>query len=501
MKYSINEKVTVRIFSFDETEVDLNASLIITENYETIVKIYDVPFDVLNRGNQKTVKCTRIVSSSGEYITMIDGDIYSSSWNLKNQETFEASIRSTVVFIGDSHLMSDEKFCHFDIDVTDGVELIGLCPYDVNKNYIDLTMLPNAKEVNIPVGIHQIHAETTIGKWTFYVLPIFQFSKDSLTFKFDPRIHFKSNKPLDYGDFRRVFEKFTGFLEILCGELVTINKLSIHNGDYDGDFQEWELIGFTNYPKSKLRMLEGNGVDTTGFLRCSIFKISDFEDISKAMNTWFEMFDKIPLAHGAYQRILLDEDMRLLTVNKFLSAMQLVEGYSSLDSNDDKDIKEFKSHKKAILNMYSLSDSDVEFIKKYCSYSGITFLNRLQTFTFEAVSKLNCQLSDDKFLKEHDLLITSIKKDRDTYTHSSTLSSPKLDESVLFRVASLYKYFYRINVLSRVGISNEVLLRRLSLNYSFVFYVKSLFDITMDSKSKEISVSDFDKKMWNFSMR
>ena len=72
-----------------------------------------------------------------------------------------------------------------------------------------------------------------------------------------------------------------------------------------------------------------------GVLRLShLFKVSDFSDSTAALNKWFSFYldskkNSLILAHNAYGRILMDEDLQILSENRFLAAMQLIEGYCS----------------------------------------------------------------------------------------------------------------------------------------------------------------------------
>lgn len=48
-----------------------------------------------------------------------------------------------------------------------------------------------------------------------------------------------------------------------------------------------DYIGICNFPKDKLKSLDNSGIDTTSYKRVSVFKLSDFPDLEKAMNYWF----------------------------------------------------------------------------------------------------------------------------------------------------------------------------------------------------------------------
>ena len=103
----------------------------------------------------------------------------------------------------------------------------------------------------------------------------------------------------------------------------------------------YSKVLFFHFKKEKLNVLNSSGIDATGFKRVSVFKLSDFNDLEKAMNFWFEHYDKLLNAQKAYDRILLDEELKIATAGKFLAAMQLVEGYAQAFADEEQEIKIF----------------------------------------------------------------------------------------------------------------------------------------------------------------
>ena len=89
-------------------------------------------------------------------------------------------------------------------------------------------------------------------------------------------------------------------------------------------------------------------MDSISFKRSSLYKITDFQNLEQAMKYWFSNYRKIYNAQQAYGRILLDEDVKIVTINKFLAAMQLIEGYTQAYTDEEKEIKEFEEKKKRI---------------------------------------------------------------------------------------------------------------------------------------------------------
>jgi len=105
-------------------------------------------------------------------------------------------------------------------------------------------------------------------------------------------------------------------------------------------------------------------------------------------------------------------------------------------------------------------------------------------------------------LRKIDKTLGNIKNARDIFTHSSSEETYGLDSIELFDIAVLYKYLYRINVLLKLGIEKEILIKRLSHCRTFTFYLERYFNTELMSiDDKYLLPSDYDSKMWLFSNR
>ena len=113
--------------------------------------------------------------------------------------------------------------------------------------------------------------------------PMYRQSKDSFTIGFSHRIQFKPVKALKIMEIRETLLKLTSFFALLCEETVTINKLSVKKTT-DSEDDLMDFIGICNFTKKKLNVLDNSGIDATCFKRMSVFKLSDFDDLEKAMN-------------------------------------------------------------------------------------------------------------------------------------------------------------------------------------------------------------------------
>lgn len=105
-----------------------------------------------------------------------------------------------------------------------------------------------------------------------------------------------------------------------------------------------------------LSTLDNSGMDTNNFKSISIFKITDFPDLKEVLNYWVEHYEALYNAQQAYSRILLDENVKIITVNKYLAAMQLIEGYSQAYEDEKEAMKDFKKRKEEIIA--KLQDED-----------------------------------------------------------------------------------------------------------------------------------------------
>jgi len=500
----IGVNYSVKIISIDGADIDLNAMLCINEKHEVTVEIYSLPMEQMKDiYNSYFIKHVVAETTEKKYITIFDSHIIDTSSNaMQEQREFSITIKSSRAIIGSSAITPNETFRSFIIKVTDGCELIGICPYDIKPEDIDI--FGQKTEFKIPIDYNEICAETTLGKWQFIVYATKEFSKDKLSLGFEHQIYFDSNTPITYIEFRKIFDKIASFFEILCGELVTVNELRLYDGEDIDDlskFREFRCIGYANYPLENLRWLNKAKNDSVGYLRGAIFKVTDFSDIPKALNDWFIIHEKTPLATGAYQRILLDEDVEIITENRFLAAMQLIEGYTAEYSDYQVEIKEFNARKNK-LKESAADEDDKDFIDKYCTYSGETFRKMLKSFTCEGLVDIQLYHSKQMFLYKIDKILGKIKKARDIYTHSSSEVESELDAIELSDIAVLYKYIYRINILLRLGVKQDLLIKRLKHCRSFIYYLEKYFETELvNTVDSYLAPSDFDSKMWFFSDR
>ena len=360
-----------RVCFLDDVEVDFRAEIQFNEYSQGVITIYDVTREILISTKKGEYDSAVILLDNKEYISVFDLYVKEGTGSTKivnGEPVFsegEMVIISSAILKGKKYFRKEDTFNQLEIEITDGVELIGICPYDFNSNYFDLIMW---KDINIPVRQSTISVNTIIGETEFSVFPKYEYCKDLFSIGFEHRIIFKPIRGLKVMEIREALNKMSSFFSLLCGETITINKLSIAE-NVEIKTELIEFIGIGNIVKEKLEIFDSLGLDSTGFKRSAVFKLSDFPDLEKAMNYWFEHYDAFHNAQNAYERILLDEELKVITVNKYLAAMQLIEGYAQTYADEAEEVRAFEEHKEKIL--FKLTEKeDIELVEKGLGFLG-----------------------------------------------------------------------------------------------------------------------------------
>lgn len=198
----------------------------------------------------------------------------------------------------------------------------------------------------------------------------------------------------------------------MAGESVTINVLYCVDCD-----KLVEVMGTCNFPKEKLNILKNDTIDYTSFKRSFLYKITDFQNLEQALRYWFSNYEKIYNVQQAYGRILLDEEVKIVTTNKYLAAMQLIEGYTQAYADEEKEIKEFEEKKNDLISKLE-SKEEKELVEKALGYSGISFRKAVRDYLHKCYNLFE-KISKNKFVEKKEKLIDDIVHDRNYYTHFS----------------------------------------------------------------------------------
>lgn len=298
---------------------------------------------------------------------------------------------------------------------------------------------------------------------------------------------------IEVAQFRDKLKTITDFFSIMCGEQVTINKLDIVEEEKQ-KFNLFAYKGYCNFPRWRLNTLDNSGTHTNNIKRISTFKLTDFQDLEAALNYWFEHYEALYNAQQAYSRILLDEDMKIVTVNKFLAAMQLIEGYSQAYVDEKQAGKDFEKRKKEIIAKLQ-EQKDKDFVETGLAMPGITFRKACINFYWKGVSIFNT-ISEETFKDQYEKsFISKVVNDRNFYTHSSRRIKPKLHFDELMDIAIITKGLYRCLILESMGMSKEIIRNRFYHNRTMEAKLDRVFNIQIKA---ERQLSKFDSGMWHF---
>lgn len=485
-----------RVCFLNNAKMDYRAEIYFNEYHQGIITIYGVTREDFIIAKSGEYKSMIILLENKEYISAFDLYLKEMTCETKIVDEVPEFDGGKIVVISSTILkgkncFGDEDTCkELTAEITDGCELIGVCPYNLNKSYMDIIEYEN---IEIPIQISPIHISTLIGEFWMNVFPAYRQSKDSFAIGFSHKIQFKPIKALKITEIRETLAKLTSFFTLLCGENVTINKLSVMKTT-DSEDDLMDFIGICNFTKEKLNALNNSGIDTTGFKRIYVFKLSDFDDLEKAMNYWFEHYDKLLNAQKAYERILLDEELKIATAGKFLAAMQLVEGYAQAFVDEEQEIKDFENRKQKIIAMLT-EEEDIELVENGLGFSGISFRKALKEYLYKGANCLN-EMTKTAFFNKHNGLIDRIVNDRNFYTHSSNRTTPQMLFDEMLNVTSVCKEIYRILIFNEMGIPHSLLVQRFFHSRKSVAVFSNILGIKLYAEG---NLPKYDSAMWHFS--
>ena len=479
------QEIHYEITEGNELIVDNRAEIHINKFYQGSITLYKVSRDIVNLVREEIDQYLVIELEEGEKITAVGLNFKSASGGMNN--CFKLELQADVLFKGERAYTNISKFQEIHYEITEGNELIGLCPYDVNKNYEDILFY---RKIDIPINVENKIVKLENGELTFCVYPKYQYSKEAFSIGFAHHIIWKFDCAIDMEQIRKNLYIITDFFSVLAGESITVNSLNCVEND-----KLVEVIGICNFPKEKLNILKNDTIDYTSFKRGGLYKITDFQNLEQAMKYWFSNYKKIYNAQQAYGRILLDEDVKIVTINKFLAAMQLIEGYTQAYTDEEKEIKKFEEKKNEIISKLE-SEEEKELVGKGLGYSGISFRKAVKDYLYKGC---NCftDLSRTKFMKEKEKLINDIVNDRNFYTHSSNRVSATMEFDDLLNVASLCKELYRIISLKDMGLDTEIIKQRSQTNRMCYWLMKSIMKIEIENDT--LQLGEFDSAMRYFS--
>ena len=491
---NLNQVHSGKLYKLNNEDVDYSAEVNFNEYYECNIIVYDANKEWYDKLKKTENNSAEIKLYSGEYISIFNFYIkeFTIHKNINEPEykgTLMKVVSSNVIW-GRKGFPADYTFSEMCMEITDGHELIGVCPYDLNSGCVDRSMYKN---INIPVITEPVRVDTNLGIFHFDVTPQYYSDRDRFSIGISHKIVFQSLKPIMVKDFHVLLQKITEFFSLLSGEIVTINKLKlIERSASQVDF--YDFIGCCNFPKKSLNIFNKEGKDISSFKRISIFKVTDFTDAQKAMNYWFDHYGDLYNAQQAYGRIMLDEEVKVVSINKFLAAMQMIEGYAQAFIDEKKEISEFNIRKENIIQQLK-DESDKELVRNGLGLSGVTFRNAIINYFLEFIELLYEKMSKRAFNKKYADFIDDIVNDRNFYTHSSRRTEARLSVNDALNVSALCKEIYRVLILTKMGMPVSVIHCRLGHNR----IAAELFNRILGIEIKpEQEIPEFDKAMWEF---
>lgn len=478
-----NTAYACRVVRINDNEVDYLSELVIDEECFTTIAIKDIERNGYNMIKNE-LHINIVVKLNAEYLTIVDCQLIESSSRVNHdcsESIIDLKYISSLLLIDYFSDSSHEiKFNGFNCEITETTELLGVYPYQIDY---DEFAFP---QVECDIKGNVVAKEVGCG-FSYFVAPSIVRKDGGLRVSMYGKIQFSSSKEENIEEIRELLNSICLFFEILSGEIVTIEDVYLKK-----DRHSVKAIGLGNFHKNKLNGLQ-SGVDSRSFLRKSIFKVSDFEDsIGQAIDVFREIKNECMLACEAYKQILLDEEVKIGTYNKFLKAMQIVEGFQRVKI-DESEEEEFKEKKNKLMD--KLDEIDKAFVDKYTSYNGQSFRICINEFTMESIHIIS-GLSVPEAKKTSKTVIDSIINDRNVYTHASKEIKPILPVNKLHAVSYCYKIFFRILILSKMGLEERIIRNRLLFDRKFVAYYKLLFGLEINREGIDTDTGEFDKLMW-----
>lgn len=221
--------------------------------------------------------------------------------------------------------------------------------------------------------------------------------------------------------------------------------------------------------------------------------VNELREVLHKICLFFEIQSECMLACEAYKQILLDEEIKISTYNKFLKVMQVVEGFQRAKIEQRENL-EFQQKKNSILEKLN-DEEDKAFLEKYTNYNGQSFRKCMNGLTINSLQVIS-GLSKGQARKNSDGIIDAIINDRDVYTHASKEEKPRLSIDKLQAVNYCYKTFFRVMVLSKMGLTEKLIRNRLLFDRKFVAFYQMLFGLKILKEDSYSDTGDFDNLMW-----
>ena len=482
MEIERNGTYTCKIVRINNEDADYLGTVTVDEEYIIRIEIKEIErkcFDKI-----KDVPYANIVVKwEDKYVTIADCQLVEKEFRGDpNNAKIQLKYISSLLLVDYLWTPSQEiQFSGFSCSITEITELLGSYPYEIDY---DELVFPNV-ECNVKGNV----VSKKVGHgFSYFVAPSITYETDGLHVSMYGKIQYSGGREQSVSELREVLHRICLFFEILSGEIITVNEVV-----FEQDKKCVKATGLCNFPKETLRGLQSS-FDSRKYLRKSIFKVTDFaNDIGKAIAIFYEIQNECMLACEAYKQILLDEEIKISTYNKFLKVMQVVEGFQRAKI-DEREKQKFLQNKNNIIEKLD-DEEEKAFLEQYTNYNGQSFRRCMNELTLTSLQIIS-GLTKGQAQKASKVIIDAIINDRDVYTHASKEEKPRLSIDKLQAVNYCYKTFFRVLVLSRMGLSDKIIRNRLLFDRKFMAFYQVLFGLKILKEDSYSDTGSFDNLMW-----
>ena len=487
-KLHANMHLSCEVISIGQIKCSYMATLSLDEHSVALFEVMDAEVDFYHKIEEleEFLICAK---TSNDYFTLRGTSIIESQFSVSG--IIDNDVQSKVkmcfwisdIFVGEEYAIEQNGnllFNGFSCQFTDIFELFGVYPYEINDtssqwSFQSLTITNNTKTMEFDGG------------YSCFVAPYVYKKDHDYIFSMQGRLNYSAAEFESVTNLKEKICMLELFFEILSGETVTAFDVVMNKKD-----KIFEYTGLCNYPKLKLIGLS-NRFDAKWYPRKSIFKLSDWKDTGKNV---IELFTELAkdnlLAMESYKQVLLDEEIKIVTCNKFLKIMQMIEGIMRTVISDEEK-RDFEKKKRKI-KKHLENQEDRKFIDTYCFNNGDKFRTCLTELTKESL----IILSGEECVKGFNGQINNIINDRNAYTHASKEIVPIMTVEQLEAVNCCYKEFCRIKILKQLNLSDQLICSRFLFNRRFVEAYKTFFGLSIRNMDEKHNTGEYDDEMSDY---
>lgn len=463
MKQLLNYCMSCTLEQIGEVKCSIAGLIKVSENYSVSIETKELSRELYQqmKHNDNDVICLKTVD---QHVTIMGYWVTDKHTRGVENVVFSITCEAKKSFWGSQYCnVHDNCFEEFSMQVTEGTELVGLTPYGKLDTKGILSHIQSAIHIDTHMKI--------IGKeegFSCFIAPQVQRIGTDIRLGVQYGINYSQECTLSISDIEDKIYNIVLLMQILCGERVSVTNMKVRQGE-----EIYKYLGQPIMPKERLHTFDREHFGSRGYVRRKIFKLSDFDqDIDEVIRRFGELYAEDKVAFGAYQQLMMDDELQIFTANNFLKAMQMAEGIERAGDRK-KAHREFKKILNSIVEKLADED-DKQFITGHCDDHGEEFrecLDRITNNCFMVLSETDNSGCTD--------IISNMKKDRDVYTHASHKSEPLLSQADLRGITYCFEVFFRIEVLIHLGLSKELIRKRCSYDRRFVAYYENLFGQTI----------------------